>query len=439
LSILAIVLIGIIFKKAIENIVIYDFNKPILIHDSPSSKSVRNIQKRIKQMTDIQWTPLLNMPRTVYGETAHFTPGVTYKGFPYSSVAWQQHYIGTDVSFETFMTAVKNPNSIIYTVDLTNQNNRSCIYGLVCSSYVLYALGETTYYTASKIKELYPLVEEQSGYGAKVGDILVSDTHTAMVSDIIRYLNGGIFAIEVSEETKPICRRVWYGVDAFDSILGENGMELHRPTGLNVDYTPSEFVLIDNKTTAEYVYNEYLMLDKGNKANYYLNDAVELTVVNATATTSVYLTKNGGTPTEIVVANETPVVRNQYTVIDITSYLSGVGEYVVSTDAIGSNPVTFRVVNPGTISYSNGVIRIAGYDNSLTPDYYFVARENTADETVILYKYTRKITDDEITAGEIEIDELASGDYFVRVVYGNNYGRVFAESSVFEILAEWLD
>ena len=63
----------------------------------------------------------------------------------YSSVKEINTYVGRNVSFYTFMTAVNNPKSKIYTEDLSappyHGTHSATYYGITCSQAVNYALG----------------------------------------------------------------------------------------------------------------------------------------------------------------------------------------------------------------------------------------------------------------------------------------------------------
>lgn len=65
--------------------------------------------------------------------------GKTVTGFPYSSTEATDKFIGQNVSFETFLSAIPNPESKLY------QSGHGalgrCNYGIVCNGFVRYILG----------------------------------------------------------------------------------------------------------------------------------------------------------------------------------------------------------------------------------------------------------------------------------------------------------
>ena len=58
-------------------------------------------------------------------------------------------YIGFDIFLKTFLAAVQNPQSVLYTENLRGEvSNAECYYGKVCSSYTSYALQCATWYVS---------------------------------------------------------------------------------------------------------------------------------------------------------------------------------------------------------------------------------------------------------------------------------------------------
>ena len=89
-------------------------------------------------MSRVKWTPVTKgMPK----RGGYFEPGKEYTGVPYSSVKHVGRYIGFDIFLKTFLAAVENPKSVLYTENLHKKvSNAECYYGKVCSSYTSYAL-----------------------------------------------------------------------------------------------------------------------------------------------------------------------------------------------------------------------------------------------------------------------------------------------------------
>ena len=72
---------------------------------------------------NIKWTPKKNMPRK--GTPTVFTAGTTYTSIPYGSNTDDLKAIGIEVSFYTFLTALNNPYSLLYTERISKDNSVS--------------------------------------------------------------------------------------------------------------------------------------------------------------------------------------------------------------------------------------------------------------------------------------------------------------------------
>ncbi len=112
---------------------------PVVPEDHPALLCMR---KKAHHMADIRWTPLNDIP----GLTKPIPAGIERVGLPYSSVKEKDKFVGLEVSFHTFMTALHNPRSVLYTEDVKESpyygTNCGPYYGTVCSGAVNYALGK---------------------------------------------------------------------------------------------------------------------------------------------------------------------------------------------------------------------------------------------------------------------------------------------------------
>ena len=112
-----------------------------LTHDVPQSQGAANALKRAKQMVNIAYTPCKAMPivTKVFDENVQPSmvrsfsiPGFPLQGIVYSSVRRVEKFVGYNVSPETFVTAVANPNSVIYN-KLIIQEGRVTVNGETCT------------------------------------------------------------------------------------------------------------------------------------------------------------------------------------------------------------------------------------------------------------------------------------------------------------------
>src|SRR5690349_14342584 len=106
---------------------------PVWGEDSPHIGWQQRAVERARALSQLQWTPVADtMPSRRGG---YFEKGKQYTGAPYSSVRSVGRYIGFDISVPTFLAAVENPHSVLYTENLTGKvPNAALYYGTVCSA-----------------------------------------------------------------------------------------------------------------------------------------------------------------------------------------------------------------------------------------------------------------------------------------------------------------
>ena len=85
-----------------------------LIRTLPDTSAKAAVIARSKQLTDFKWTPLRDVPTYLRNVGNTVLPaGVEVTGFPYSSTELTDKFLCENVSFESFLTAVSNPDSLI--------------------------------------------------------------------------------------------------------------------------------------------------------------------------------------------------------------------------------------------------------------------------------------------------------------------------------------
>ena len=247
------------------------------------SLGVQNAIKKARQMTDIKYTPL--NPIECYST---LLPNETYKGMIYSSVKEIGTYVGDNVSFHTFMTAINNPRSKIYTEKINEPpyhgTNCKAYYGTVCSGLVSYALGLNEPRLTSSEFATSDMMEEVNFFALEnihLADVLWRQGHVAMITDIVKDEEGNVEKIEISEANSPICRRYSVSSSTFLNSTMQIYTNVYRYKYIdnNYNYTPAnEFVAVDDETLIPYQYNEDLCVDKGDKSCYLESEKVVINV-----------------------------------------------------------------------------------------------------------------------------------------------------------------
>ena len=247
--------------------------------------------KRARIMSRVKWTPVAaGMP--VKGK-GYFKKGVEYTGVPYSSVKSVGRYIGFDIYLKTFLAAVQNPRSVVYTENLSGKvTNAGCYYGKVCSSYTSYALGCGIWYVSYlhnfPHRKGVSLVKNQSAQTAMVGDIIFTSrskgSHVELVTEITRNEDGKVSHVRVEDSWPWTTRNQNYDVKAFNAHLKHKGKKLYRISDIHAwrDANKAESFLFPNykEDSATPVINRVLLLDRGDWVAYKRGQIVKINIMD---------------------------------------------------------------------------------------------------------------------------------------------------------------
>lgn len=182
-------------------------------------------------MSQVKWTPVAEgIPIRGKGE---FKVGTTYTGVPYSNGGWDGRVIGFDIHLRTFLAAVENPQSALYTKDLRGQRrNSAAFYGMVCSAYTSYALQLAAQVGSSfhgpPHREGIEPAHPQSAQGAQVGDVLWFSGHVEIVTQVATAPDGTISHVRVEDSWPPTTRTKDYTATRFDDYLAQRKATLYR-------------------------------------------------------------------------------------------------------------------------------------------------------------------------------------------------------------------
>ena len=264
-----------------------------LIHDNPASEGVLNGLKRARRLVEAAFTPVRPFPIVTNRYRAdgsreyveNYAPAwLPEKGLPYSSVRRVEKYIGYNVSFETFYSALANPDSVVYTrpIEGTGQNVHNH-YGIVCSCFVSEVLDlpyRTPCIRFPGLPEVFE-VEAVPLENLRLLDIVLNEKrHIAIITDLERDERGVVRFITVSESVLPYCRAVRFTTEEFRGYWLEKGYRIFRYGGVErITYVPDPFLpLAEDGPLPGARINRTLMADYGNRANYRLGEPVIVTV-----------------------------------------------------------------------------------------------------------------------------------------------------------------
>jgi len=254
-----------------------------------------NAVKKAHQITDLPICPVATLYADKYKT---YAADKLEHGMIYSSTKEINTSVGQDVSFHTFMTALHNPRSLLYTtrIDQPPYHGINCraYYGTVCSGLVTYALGlKVTHRTVDiPVADYFELVNDQSAKGLQIADILWRKGHVMLVTSIKRKKNGRIGKIEYCESVHHGARRVEVkNGKTFNQLLKDKNLYIYRYKELykNIDYTPiTEFVAVDGETKTPYSFNEAICTSKGDKSCYIVGEEVVLNVFGSYKQVEIY-------------------------------------------------------------------------------------------------------------------------------------------------------
>ncbi len=247
-------------------------------------------------MSRVKWTPVVDgMPK----RAGFFEKGTEYTGIPYSSVKAEGRYIGFDIFLKTFLAAVENPQSVLYTENLSGKvTNAECYYGAVCSSYTSYALQCGNWYVSRlhgpPFRDGISLVEPQSAQFAKAGDLIYTPpstpsggSHIELVTGITKNRDGKVTHVRVEDSWPQTTREINRSANKFNSHIAARGRELYRITNLDAwrENNKAESFLFPNydDDSATPVINRVLLLDRGDWVAYHKGQPVKFNVIDKDA------------------------------------------------------------------------------------------------------------------------------------------------------------
>lgn len=364
--------------------------------DIPNRYGVVNAINRAKQLVFCQYKTKAVLPNQVSDIPAN----TTVTGVPYSSVRLYDKFIGLNVSLHTFMTAINNPRSVIYTESLATPNAKT-YYGTVCSSFTAYALGSPVREVTKKI--LANNVDYTTKYinDISVGDICVNDGHIIMIAGIERDIYGRITNINVVESLPPKCMLTSY---AWSEFIAEFNQKKYRLASYNhignVEYNNSKYVPLMDEKEEDIIYSA-ICTNWGDAPLLRKGESVTINILDSTDATGLEIYKDG-------------TILSSEQAVDYTINNLDVGEY--EARLIGSSETI--ATTTWSVCYAT-VIRDGDrlsftFSDNCRPLYVSVN-----DETGSAY-YCKEITESDIENGYIDIDYHSETIKVVKIYVGND-------------------
>ena len=250
----------------------------MLFHTLPRTPGQANALARAAQLTDTRWTPLRDVPSfTRLGEKLWHKAGVEVTGLPYSSPEPTDSFLCENYSLSTFFTAVANPDSALYTKDLSGIRNSWTYFAVVCNGLVRYAFNIRRRYSTKRWLTIPGIRQVALPGEYTVEDLQLCDAlyaygqgrnHVAIITDILRDEEGAVRLVEVSEAIVPSCRRAVFTPEEY--------YEKYKLFGITrydlLDSIPApEPIRIPEKAST-------VSVDYGDNSNYFRGENVVLSV-----------------------------------------------------------------------------------------------------------------------------------------------------------------
>lgn len=238
-------------------------------------------------LSQLKWTPVADgIPIRRRGE---FEADSTFTGVPYSNGGWDGRMIGFDIHLKTFLAAVENPLSVLYTTDLRGQRrNSAAFYGTVCSGFTSYALQlampiGSSWHGPPHREGIEP-AQPQSAQGAASGDVLWFSGHVEIVTRVTTAPDGTVTHVRVEDSWPPTTRTKNYTAARFDAYLARRNATLYRITDHDAwrGENRAERFRFPNYTldAATLAINRVLLLDLGDWVPYHADQPVTFNIID---------------------------------------------------------------------------------------------------------------------------------------------------------------
>jgi hypothetical protein len=283
----------------------------------PDTAGKAAVVERSHLLTECEWMPIRDIPTFKSGERTVLPAGKIVRGVPYSSTEISDKFITENISFETFLTMIANPDGLIYTRDYGGgYDGKIWTYcGIVCNGLCRFAYDIDRRVSTKRWLEIpgMRLVAKHGEYTAK--DIKLCDTlyafgegrnHVALITDILRDEDGMIRFIEVSEAIRTQCARHRFTPDEYF----EKYKLFHLTRYDFVDSVPApdpEWRRILFESDIGKI-PPRIALDLGNKSNYRATDDVTISVFTEGEDT-VTLRRDGKVIEQALTDGYTKIVR----------------------------------------------------------------------------------------------------------------------------------
>lgn len=389
----------------------------IFLQDSPDGVDSlgfvmsNDVLERAYLMATMEWTPVNPVPMN---GGSYYTQGQTVTGIPYSSVKEINTYLFQDVSYHTFMTAVHNPKSVLYTEDISQApyHGKNCApyYGAVCSSAVMCALGISTPYYVSQIIRLPSMerIKDQVIDSLRICDVIAKSGHVQLVFDV-EHRSDTLFQITTFESSGRSAHLSRYSKEQFLKMWNRYKYVGYRYRNLKYSEEGPEY-----RQLAPISYNEDLCPSKGDRSVYRTTDNIFINIFNTSYDRLVLI--NG-------ITKETVSMECSGEDIMLSDLQPGFYFVSLQKGLEKSAEVSFEVIDT-SVNYYDGDSDdsiVVSFHSSANPVY--VTFCDSFGSSFFYYHFSA--ADKE--RGYVTLPKMDRSEYYCKIVFKGDYGRIINE------------
>ena len=376
-----------------------------------------NAVKKAYQLTDIAFTPI----QPIAFNKGTYQPDTAYKGMIYSSVKEIGTYVGSNVSFHTFMTAIHNPRSKIYTdwIDKSPYHGVNCraYYGTVCSGLVSYALGVSYISSDFVVSEEMDEQDIFNPDGFHIADVLWRSTHVAIVTDVVRDQDERTVSIEITEAIESGCRKYSVPRSSFERRIASSYEKVLRYNHIerNLNYTSVPgFVPVFDEVGVPFKYNDDICVNKGDQSCYFVGDDVILNILSSGDFVEIY--KDGAFLSTIDIDTEDILLSN----LEYGFYQARVFKGDDYSD------FTSWVMIDCTVESSKNEMRVYFGSSNSQPISIFFCDISGSRKYPFSEVLGRDFTEEEVRLGFISIpqDKVKSNRQYFKITFETDFGKI---------------
>ena len=384
--------------------------------DTPQTAGVRHLIERANQCVDITYKTAAILP----GQKGDIDIHTEVTGIMYSSTRKESLYVPNAVSFETYITAILNPNSYIYTRTSDNYNSKT-YYGTVCSAFASYCYDLPCIYTTHQLGELenFEFLVSQNIDDLQLGDMMLKESsHACIIVGIERDAEGRVYSIIEAEARAPMVLTKRYYRNSFIENWTNKGYNIYRyakvnsiPTGYSKWADPNE----------EYKnINAHLSPRRGNKSNWPASETVEIDVFNYTGFDRAVLFRDGSVVSSLPIPKDKCISYENLEPGTYNVYISGPEEW--------SDPVSFIVADThiGVEDIGGGKAKITFSSSNATPKWLAWCYSDPESKDYMAVVRAFEITDEDLERG-YAITEYEPGEWLFKVEFETDYGLLSSE------------